>query len=120
MKKLLLLCASLLCLNSCDDANDTFKQNFNEVIVGYWDINSPKGYIEFYPDNLFIMNDSIYGNYNFPSEQTNKADIYWESDSGNSGEGVLELKNYIGSYTNIMVTGLPYRELETVILTKKP
>lgn len=101
---------------SCEKEDDFNNENFNEFIIGSWEINGDENdNIVFYEEGFFIINDEIFGN--FWVDEENIREIKYICD-GEDETSIMKFKRYIGSYRSIVVDNLPLHEGESH-LTKK-
>ena len=113
MKRIIIVFILLLSFISCDKG----KSQYNEWLTGTWKFNQTE-YINFYSDDVFIMNDTIQGQYEVNDENDRHIFYYYISKSEETeGFGymyVLEIKKY-----EVTVKDLPLHEGDTIVLKNK-
>lgn len=112
MKTLLFI--ALLLVVGCENTPDQGKTKLEKDLVGTWSINS-QGEITFDNEAVFSMNDTVEGNWWVGNDT-----IYWyyETDSGNAGEGWSLYLGNLGSKKSIQILDLPFYDGRSY-LTKK-
>lgn len=115
MKKFIIGLSLFICIlfSCCDNG----LEQINEPLLGTWTFNKTE-YIKFMESDIFIMNDSIQGQYDMDSENDTEIWYYYISESEETeGDGyMIILKKENKSMT---VKNLPLHEDETIIMNKK-
>ena len=115
MKKLtftLILFISIL-LFGCDKG----LEQINEPLLGTWTFNKTE-YINFMKSDIFVMNDSIQGQYDMDKEDDTKIWYYYCSVSEETeGDGYMIILKKEGK--SMTVKDLPLHEGETITMNKK-
>lgn len=115
MKKLIVSIFLFICIlfSCCDNGIE----QINEPLLGTWEFNKTE-YIKFMESDIFIMNDSIQGQYDMDSEDDTEIYYYYCSESEETeGDGYMFILNKNGKA--MTVKSLPLHEEEIIKMTKK-
>lgn len=114
MRKLILLFVSVVLLSSCDEGRD----QYNNWLTGKWEFNDKTEYINFFDDDVFIMNDTIQGSYEVQDGDDKDLWYYYISKSGlTTGYGIMSFSNV--SKNKMTVYGMPLHEEEQIEIYRK-
>ena len=107
----LVFCTILFSNFSCHNDHDPLQ--YNDWIEGKWQFENSNEYIQFFPNDMFIMNDTITGNYDIEDATDKHIWFYCINDNEDIEEDgffdVLDIK-YKKSLT---IKNLPRHEGET-------
>lgn len=121
MKKLKYYLGSIIIILSCcilsmsfSCHNDKDELQYNDYIIGTWEIeNYPGEFIKFFPTDIFIMNDTIMGNYDIEEDNDKELWYYACDESDNEYEGIMYVSD-IHYKKSICIKGLPTHEEENL------
>ena len=114
MRKLILLFVSVVLLSSCDEGRD----QYNNWLTGKWEFNDKTEYINFFDDDVFIMNDTIQGSYEVQDGDDKDLWYYYISKSGlTTGYGIMSFSDV--SKNKMTVYGMPLHEEEQIEIYRK-
>ena len=114
MRKLILLFVSVILFNSCNKNTD----QYNNWLTGKWEFNNKTEYIDFFDDDVFIMNDTIQGSYEIQDADDKDLWYYYISKSGlTTGYGIMSLSNI--TKNKMIVYGMPLHDEEFLEIYRK-
>lgn len=114
MIKKILFILTLFFVVGCDHG----EEQPNQFLTGYWEFNNKTEYIQFMGDDVFIMNDTIQGQYETDSELDNEIWYYYISKSEETeGDGYMYILERNKKYFKIY--NLPLHEGDTIKIYKK-
>lgn len=127
LKKIILVCFSIICLSSCED-DKYYDKTFREVIEGSYRIGSYNESITFEHNGSFWMEsedneyiDDCYGDYHVDeNDQNNIICTYEDPEDYETYTDTMRLINRIGSNNTLQVKNVPmHRNGSVIILTRK-
>lgn len=103
MRKLIFATLLLLAAVGCEDTPDQGRTRLEKDLTGLWEING-NGWINFSDEAVFTMDDTVEGNWWVGGDT-----IYWyyETETGNAGEGWSLYLGSLGSKNSIQIADLP-------------